>query len=180
MRSACADDCRDPRRRSTPPTRRIDGFGAGHVDDRRLDPDAARAAVEHDVDVVAEIVAHVLRRSSGSHVPKRFADGAATPPPNASSSASATGWSGTRMPTVSRPPVASASTRSGLRRTTIVSGPGQNARGERARDVGNVTAEVVELRGARDVHDDGMVGGRPFTAYRRRSASGFAASAPSP
>ena len=29
--------------------------------------------------------------------------------------------------------------------------------GERVRDLGHVTPEVVELRGARDVHDDGMI-----------------------
>ncbi len=31
-------------------------------------------------------------------------------------------------------------------------------RRERVRDVGDVASELVELRGARDVHDDGMVG----------------------
>ena len=37
------------------------GIGAGAVDDGRLDPDPALAAVEHEVDVVAEIGAHVGR-----------------------------------------------------------------------------------------------------------------------
>ena len=45
----------------TPPTRSTTRLVAGDVDDRRLDADRARTAVEHEVDVGAEVVAHVLR-----------------------------------------------------------------------------------------------------------------------
>ena len=42
--------------------------------------------------------------------PKRLAEGAAMPPPNAPSSPRASGWAGTRTPTVARPPVTTSST----------------------------------------------------------------------
>ena len=68
VRSASARAERRARRsaRLTPPTRRI--AGSAPVTSTIVDstPTAARTAVEHDVDVVAEIGAHVLRRSSGS------------------------------------------------------------------------------------------------------------------
>lgn len=57
--------------------------------------------------------------------PKRLALGAATPLPNALSSASAIGCDGTRRPTVGAPPVTASSTL-GPRRAISVSGPGQN------------------------------------------------------
>ena len=53
------------------------GHGAGQVDDRRLDADARRAAVDDQVHLVAEIGAHVLRagrrdaRRSGSRTAPR-------------------------------------------------------------------------------------------------------------
>ena len=90
--------------------------------------------------------------------PNRLADGAATPPPNARSSASATGWSGTRSATVGSPPVTSSGTRS-VRGSTRVSGPGQNvAASARASGV-TVGRPVGELVDRRQVHDHGMVGG---------------------
>ena len=58
--------------------------------------------------------------------PKRLAEGAAMPPPNASSTASVNGWAGTRRAMVSRPPATVGST-SGRRCSTMVSGPGQHA-----------------------------------------------------
>jgi len=52
--------------------------------------------------------------------------GAAMPPPNAFKSCWATGWLGTRIATVSWPPVMTSFT-AGARFATSVSGPGQNA-----------------------------------------------------
>src|ERR1041385_1544526 len=71
----------------------------------------------------------------GETWPKRFAEGAATPPPNCSSKFRATGCDGRRMPTVSWPPV----TKSFAfceRRRTRVSGPGQNFAPRRRAEAG--------------------------------------------
>ena len=50
-------------------------------------------------------------------------------------------------------------TRSGLRRTTIVSGPGQNASASTRAASGTSRARSSSCVGARDVHDHGMIGG---------------------
>ena len=72
--------------------------------------------------------------------PDGLADGAATGPPNAASSARATGCAGTRTATVSSPAVTSgespAPARSG---STSVSGPGQNASERRSAASGHAT-----------------------------------------
>ena len=67
--------------------------------------------------------------------PNRFVDGAATGEPVAASSANATGWAGTRTATVDRPELTSGTTAS-VRASTIVSGPGQNRRGQLERTAG--------------------------------------------
>lgn len=57
-----------------------------------------------------------------------LADGATTAPPKACRIASATGWAGMRIATVSSPAVANSATgQSSVFGTTSVSGPGQNA-----------------------------------------------------
>ena len=90
--------------------------------------------------------------------PKRLADGAAMPPPSARSSCSASGWSGTRSPTVSWPPV----TRRRRRRAPACeqhgerTGParvGQQAGGGRHRD-----GPRLERSAAGEVHDQRMAG----------------------
>ena len=101
------------------------GWIAVERDDRRLDPDVARAAIQNHRDGIAEIVGDVLRRRRRKW-PKRFADGAAMPPPNVERRARATGCDGTRNPTLSCPPVTTSWTRA-ARGSTNVSGPGQNA-----------------------------------------------------
>ncbi len=67
--------------------------------------------------------------------PKRFADGAAMPPPKLRKSASATGCAGTRIPIVSRPPVVALGTLGALR-SSKVSGPGQYAFAKRCAELG--------------------------------------------
>ena len=70
----------------------------------------------------------------GDTWPDRLADGATTGPPKARRMASAAGWAGTRIATVSSPAVArSATAQSADLGSTSVSGPGQNAFGERGR-----------------------------------------------
>ena len=115
----------------------------------------------------------------GLTCPKRFAEGAAMPPPNARSSASATGWSGTRTPTVSPPPVTASRTRA-ARRTTIVSGPGHSASPRRRAATGTSAAQSSSCPGAPRWTITGCSPGRPLTAYSRASAPALSASAPSP
>jgi len=95
--------------------------------------------------------------------PNRFADGAATPPPKARRSARATGWSGTRSPTVSRPPVTSSGTRADRRRITV-SGPGQNASASARAGPGTSAAQSSRARASARWTITGWSAGRPFTA----------------
>ena len=96
--------------------------------------------------------------------PKRLADGAAMPPAKCPSSASATGWSGTRRPTVG------ASTGRRVRDHVRALAehqrqrPGPERGGQRARDVGDVARVVVERCAGRDVHDHRMVERSPLHA----------------
>ncbi len=96
----------------------------------------------------------------GDSRPERLAEGAASGRPAARISSSASGWSGMRMPTVSSPAVTiSLRPAPGLRRSTSVSGPGQNCGeppGEGAEldqflghfEVGHVDDQRVEARPA--------------------------------
>ena len=150
---------------ATPPTRRIDGLVAGDVDDRRLDADAARAAVEHDVDVVAEVGAHV-RGGRRAHAPeavrRRRRDAAAERVEQRERErmvghADTDGVAAARRLVARRAPA--------LRGTTSVSGPGQNASASARATSGTSRAESSSCPRARDVHDhrDDRPG-RPFTA----------------
>ena len=61
--------------------------------------------------------------------PERLAEGATSGPPNAASTACASGWAGARTATVSSPARARSQTAAASRTgSTRVSGPGQNAR----------------------------------------------------
>ena len=111
--------------------------------------------------------------------PKRLALGAATPPSNARSTASATGCPGTRSATVSCPPVTASEARE-ERRSTSVSGPGQNAEASRNASGGTWDAQDSMDDACATWTMSGWVDGRPFTAKMRRTASSFSASAASP
>ena len=89
--------------------------------------------------------------------PNRFADGAASPPPNAASSSRATGCPGTRRPTVSRPPVTSSGT-AGRARDHQGQRTGPERRGQRPRRGRDLDRPVVELRRVAEVDDHGMLG----------------------
>ena len=92
--------------------------------------------------------------------PKRLADGAAMPLPNARSRASASGWSGTRRATVSCPPVTALGTR-GAARQDQRQRAGPEGRGERPR--GRPARRPPSRRAARLGRqvDDQRVLGRP-------------------
>ena len=157
----------------TAPGRSTRRLRADELDDRRLDADRARPAVEHHVDVVSES-ARTASAVVGLTWPKRFADGAASPPPNAASSSSASGAAGTRRPTVSRPPVTSSTHVRAARRSTIVRGPGQKRRREHASLVGDVDRPLVEQPRRREMDDHRMVDAvDPSPRSSRRSAVGF-------
>jgi hypothetical protein len=109
----------------------------------------------------------------------RLALGAATAPPKARSSSSATGWSGTRSPTVARPAVTSGQIDAAFG-TTSVNGPGHHT----AARVWAASDQVPAYRLAVSIFAtcamSGLVGGRPLAAKILRTASGFVASAPRP
>ncbi len=113
----------------------------------------------------------------GEMRPKRLADGAAIPPPNSARSARATGCEGTRMPTLSCPPVIDVRDVRRARQDQRQR-PRPESRGELARPVGNGTRPLRELRCVVQVNDDGMIGGSPLRgedlAHRVR-ASGVGA-----
>ena len=100
--------------------------------------------------------------------PKLFALGAASAPPKACNTARAHGCAGDRSPTVSCPPVTTSRARA-LRRSTSVNGPGQNARAQNTRIVGNVFRPFVERVSAADVNDDRMI--RWPTLWRRTTCA---------
>ena len=148
----------------TAPMRRIVSGSDGGVDDRRLDADAARTAIEHDVDVVAEVGAHV-RGGRRAHPPETVGRRRGNRAANASSNASATGCvrnaeADRRRDHRSRP----RTMRSDRLRNTSVSGPGQNAARQRVGNFGYVGGVLVERGRGRDVHDHRMVGGSTLHA----------------
>ena len=81
----------------------------------------------------------------GEMRPKRLADGAAMPPPNAARSSRATGCDGTRNPTLSWPPVTMSATCDARGRISV-SGPGQNAAASFRAPSGTVRAQCGNLR----------------------------------
>ena len=111
-------------------------------------PTRARPAVEHQVDVVAEVVPHVLgrRRAHLAEAVGRGSGDAATEGRRAAARAS--GWAGTRRPMVSRPPVTVGST-SGRRCSTTVSGPGQHGVGQSDAAAGGDVRRPLRQRGGR-------------------------------
>ncbi len=111
--------------------------------------------------------------------PKRLADGAATGKAHRSSRARATGWSGTRSPTVSRPPVVAGDS-CGARRNTNVSGPGQNASARRRASSPTSSAQRSSSDASARWAINGWPVGRPLTAKIRATASALVASAPRP
>ncbi len=115
----------------------------------------------------------------GLTAPNRFADGAATPPPNPCSSASATGCAGTRRPTVSNPPV-TASIAGAPRFTISVSGPGQNFAAS-SHAASGISRPHSSMRSASARWTmSGWLRGRPLRSKIFPTASGFDASAPRP
>ena len=148
-------------------------FGAGDVDDRRLDADATGSAVEDDGHVGAEIGTYMRgggrarRDRIGSlmvpRLPRRTTRGAAVQPDGPVLA----------RPTVSRPAVSSAA--------TCVEVASDDDR-ERSRPVrlrelagrgGHVAGQVVELAGVAEVHDDGMIGGPAFDGVQATHGVGI-------
>ena len=145
------------------------------VDDRRLDADAARTAFEHEVDVVAEVGAHV-RGGRRAHPPEpvgrrrrdrrrrtRRATRARPDGPARAGRPSGAHRSPRRR------------SRSDRLRSTSVSGPGQNV-APRACGRRRVRRAAYSSSAAPAAMCTitGWSAGRPFTRYSRRSASAFA------
>jgi len=111
------------------PRAQDDRLAARTIDDGRLDADLARSTIENERNPVAEFF-RTCAAVVGLMRPKRLADGAAMPawsPATAAkrrNSSSATGWPGTRRPTVSWPPVTASGTQARFFRISV-SGPGQ-------------------------------------------------------
>ena len=95
--------------------------------------------------------------SVGDSSVERLALGAAIGAPTARSSASATGWAGTRTATVG-PPAVVASGTAAFRGTTSVSGPGQKRRASRSATSGHAAATCFTCCSVGNVDDDGIVG----------------------
>ena len=104
----------------------------------------------------------------GETWPERLADGATTGPPNAASSARATGCAGTRTATLSSPASARSATRNPAAfGSTSVSGPGQNAAASRSA-VGVETREPPRGGDIGDMRDQRIE--RAAGPWRRRAA----------
>ena len=88
--------------------------------------------------------------------PNGLADGAAMPRPERASSSCVSGWAGARSPTESRPPVTASSTRA-ARGSSRVSGPGQQVAASSSAAAGTSAAQLGELVGAADVHDERVI-----------------------
>ena len=100
--------------------------------------------------------------------PDRFAEGAATGPPKARRSALASGWAGTRIATVERPAVArSERPLSMRRRSTRVSGPGQNVVANRRAASGRWASASAPARSGTWMIS-GLNAGRPWPRRSRR------------
>ena len=129
----------------------------GAVDDRRLDTDRARAAVEHERNRRRRARRAPRRRSSGS--PGRSgwptARRARRRTRRAAPARAGGPGPGARRCRARRSPRRE---RAASRRTTSVSGPGQHAAASVARRGRDLDRPVVELLGAREVHDDRMLG----------------------
>ena len=114
--------------------------------------------------------------------PNRLAEGAATGMPAARIRASATGWSGTRRPTVGSPAVTIPGMWSRLRRTSV-SGPGQKRAASRATR-GSAASAGCTWRGSSAGSArwtiSGSNEGRSLAAKTRATASASSALAPSP
>ena len=90
--------------------------------------------------------------------PKRLALGAAMGTPAASISASATGWAGMRMPTLSRPAVQASGTMSRLG-SSRVSGPGMKRCASFRAEARPASHQPLGHGDRADVHDDRVPGG---------------------
>ena len=112
-----------------------------------------------------------------------LADGAAIAPEptsaKARSNSSATGWSGTRSPTVAPPAVTSLEIDSAAG-STIVSGPGQNAAARSSATEGHAAACRFAKKTSGTCTISGLVDGRPLTSKIRATARSEVASAPRP
>ena len=100
--------------------------------------------------------------------PKRLADGAAMPPPNAVNSCCAIGCEGTRIATVSCPPVTTSCTAS-ERGSTIVSGPGQKRAASFCAFSRHLARPAMQV--LRVVEVDDHRDGRPGAPSARRCAA---------
>ncbi len=143
----------------TAPDRRIVGAVAGQVEDRRLDADRARAAVKDEVDPARRGRRARARRSSGWCARRGWPTGRRRPHPARRASLRANCWSGTRNPTVSRPPVTASGT---VRRAR--DDQRQRTRPERVREGACIRTDparvAVEHVAIGPVHDQ-RVAGRP-------------------
>ena len=151
------------------------------VDDRRLDTDAARPTVEHEVDVGTEVGAHVRggRRAHASEaVGRRRRDASAERVEQRERDR----MIGNAQPDRRRArPSPRPRSRSGRLRTHERQRPGPERGGQRARDVGDVARESSSCAPAAMCTITGWSSGRPLHRGRAAcNASGFAASAPSP
>ncbi len=135
-----------------------DGLGAGDVDDGRLDSDRARPTVEHEIDIVTEVVAHVLRRGR-THPTETVRRGRG----DATAERVEQGERKLVIGDAQAHGVATAG-----RDTADATGITDHDQRERARPkgarehlrhLGNVAAELVELRRAGHVHDHRVIGG---------------------
>ncbi len=150
------------RSRATPPSRRI--VVAPPAQSTIVDSTPTRHGPSSRImSTSSPRSARTSRAEVGLTRPNRLADGAATPPPNARSSASATGWSGTRSATVGSPPVTSSGTRS-VRGSTRVSGPGQNAAASARASGLTSAAQSASWSTDATCTITGWSAGRPFTA----------------
>ncbi len=168
FRAAACPSARDNSATPMPPGRSRIGVSPAKATIVDSIPTAQAPPSRIDATDIAEIVGDVRAPSSARCGRTGWPTGAAMPPPNAASSARATGCDGTRSPTLSWPPVTMSETCEARGRISV-SGPGQNVAASFLAASGTERAQCAISAG---VHGGGRSpDGRRAGPSRRRSCA---------
>lgn len=137
--------------------------GTWPASETTVDSMPTRAGPASNTGTASPSEARTWAASVGETAVNRFALGAASGTPAASSRASATGWEGTRNPTVGNPAVTMPGME-GCLGTTIVRGPGQNARASFSAFSGHTAASARAAAASFTCTMSGLDAGRPLVS----------------